>query len=612
MKIERGDASMSLQDPTVDSNNDYAAFNPHKESSFTPSTLRESAPSIPAPPASEGRQKGLKSPLLDLSDLLPHGISPQQFLAGQNQPSEPLLETPTTPQSSSMVDFELPPLPIIGSDDSDSEELNKIEHAMERHLKPKDPLEAWTKPVAPKASDSRPPATGKQSSGPVILQSIAVFDEVSAAYKQPRAIVKIGVEVSRAGIKWVAIQPTKNRSQLVGYGFDEFDPEQRNDSNGNYLLAIERIRDIASRFKSRIAFRLVIDEHLPIQVKLVELPQLAGEEEKRAIDFAVREELPFTEDRLEFRQWKLSSQNAVNQWLLLPFDHIELEEKLHTSQRLGIAIEGLYPQILIRSKVLTNPAISDSGAYAVLDVGATQSTMVIMNGDIPVMLRDIPVSGDDFTRALIPKKLSPAVTPQGAWKEAERIKYKYGYPGLSTHGRTDGLLTVNEVNTALRPLIETFTEELQRSLSFYAGKFHDHPIKKIILIGGGSQMKRFPEELSARTGIPVESVNTSDWVSVPEQLYSTFVNNSASYLTATLAALTPWTTPLNLLPKTEIRNLKLRAKEPLVAILGGAVVLLLLIIQIIAEVALIKTKHEQQQLFNRLMALEPVHQEYTS
>lgn len=130
------------------------------------------------------------------------------------------------------------------------------------------------------------------------------------------------------------------------------------------------------------------------------------------------------------------------------------------------------------------------GTVAVVDIGATTTSVVILAAGVPEFVRIIPAGGDALTNALAERM---AIAPDAA----EQLKRRLG-------------IGQAPVSAELQPAMETVyavTRDLitsvRNTLSYYIGAKAGRSVDRIALSGGGSQLLGFADALSEFTRFPL-------------------------------------------------------------------------------------------------------------
>lgn len=156
--------------------------------------------------------------------------------------------------------------------------------------------------------------------------------------------------------------------------------------------------------------------------------------------------------------------------------------------------------------LVTRPGID--GVVAVIDLGATTTSVVITRQGVPQFVRIIPTGGDDVTQALAAGLKTDAAT-------AELRKRRVGLLAATTadaeprpfDGAIDG--GSGPIDAAGAHIIaEVMNDQLGsvvNTLSYYASTRPSDPVTAIVLSGGGAQLPGLPEAVSKLTRLGVST-----------------------------------------------------------------------------------------------------------
>ncbi|WP_105033361.1 type IV pilus assembly protein PilM [Cryobacterium aureum] len=162
--------------------------------------------------------------------------------------------------------------------------------------------------------------------------------------------------------------------------------------------------------------------------------------------------------------------------------------------------------------LVTRPGID--GVVAVIDLGATTTSVVITRQGVPQFVRIIPTGGDDVTQAV-------ATALQTDTATADLLKHRIGLlaraaadarPGASRREVPfDGVSgggsgSIDQVGATI--IAETMNDQLGsvvNTLNYYANTRPSDPVTAIVLSGGGAQMPGLPEAVSKMTRLGVST-----------------------------------------------------------------------------------------------------------
>jgi type IV pilus assembly protein PilM len=138
------------------------------------------------------------------------------------------------------------------------------------------------------------------------------------------------------------------------------------------------------------------------------------------------------------------------------------------------------------------PIAATNSAYGLIDIGAKRTSFIIYAGNTVVFTLSMPISGEDITERI-------ASTLEISRDQAEKAKIICGLDKANARGI---------VHDILSDMIHDLTSRLTDALDFYNKNYPDLPhITKLIIGGGGANIKSLNEILGESLQIPVEKGN---------------------------------------------------------------------------------------------------------
>ena len=173
-----------------------------------------------------------------------------------------------------------------------------------------------------------------------------------------------------------------------------------------------------------------------------------------------------------------------------------------TRAGLRVAHVDLIPFALARALAPVGVA---RGLEAIVSMGANSTNVVITESGVPHFVRIIPSGGDDITRALS-TRLKLAIQP------AELTKRAVG-------------LDATNATPDQRPAVEIVYEiageqltSIRNTLTFHLNSRPGAQLTRIILAGGGSELRGVGRALAEMTGVPVVQADPLGGVPVGKQM----------------------------------------------------------------------------------------------
>jgi type IV pilus assembly protein PilM len=254
------------------------------------------------------------------------------------------------------------------------------------------------------------------------------------------------------------------------------------------------------------------------------VPKMSLSRIRESLPFQVQEMLPFpTEDALldfyPISEGTTETGPVVNGLLVAAVKEAVLGNVT------SVQLAGLNPievdlvpfalsRILLRG---TNGA----GTTAIIDVGGSTTTVIVSTAGVPQFVRIIPTGGDDLTNALA-SRLGLTV------EQSEALKRSLGLNIAATSP---------EQGQAISIMYEVTSElitSLRNTLSYFAGARQADAVSRIVLTGGGANLRGFGEALSEFTRLPVVPGAILETIEVSKKIDRPALDNKGSSLAVAL------------------------------------------------------------------------------
>ena len=143
---------------------------------------------------------------------------------------------------------------------------------------------------------------------------------------------------------------------------------------------------------------------------------------------------------------------------------------------------------------------------ALIDMGAEKTGIYLFKDGILQFSREVTPAGADITRAIM-EGISPE-EESNLSERAERIKQEVGIP-TESHSETlvDKSIDLSKMAFLIRPVLEKLASEIGRSLDYYKTQFNVERIDRLLLIGGGANLKNIASYLGNELHLPFEHFN---------------------------------------------------------------------------------------------------------
>ena len=315
-----------------------------------------------------------------------------------------------------------------------------------------------------------------------------------------------GLDISDLSIKTVHLAKKGTGFELISFG--EMPIKEGTIRGGeikNEKSLVAAIKQAMAEVKGKKIKTKNVIASLPEEkafLQVIQMPRLPEEDLKSAIIYEAENYIP-----LPIEEVYLDAQ------IILPLknhlDHYDvliaaLSKKTVDSYFSCIEKAGLKPLVLeIESLAIARALVKDGLAQSpllLIDFGATRTSFIVFSGTTVRFTSSIPVSSQKLTEAIAHSLKIDLAT-------AEKIKIKYG---LEAKTKKES----SEIFDALIPPLTDLVEQIKKHLSFYQSHVsHEHlssdsmGIEKILLCGGGANLKGLVDFLSSEFGLSVELGN---------------------------------------------------------------------------------------------------------
>ncbi len=384
-----------------------------------------------------------------------------------------------------------------------------------------------------------------------------------------------GIDLGQCGLKAIRLQEIDG--EVVATAFDYVEHPKilsQPDADPDQLT-----REALDKFLSRNSLRGdIVAISVPGQSGLARFVKLPPVEEKKIADivrFEAKQQIPFNLDEVVWDYQKIGSGVVTDGFAMeteiglfaMKRDMVARYLQHFKDVNVDVHLVQMAPLALcnyVGFDLLAKDAGGEEGAdkkhcIVALDIGADSSNLVITDGERIIWQRPIPLGGNHFTRALTKDlKLTFA--------KAEHLKRNATKsPDLK------------KILAALKPVLNDFVGEVQRSLGYFTNTHRDAQIQYMVGLGNAFRLPGLQKFLTEKLQIDVRKLTKMERVSgdqvVAQQVYTENILTFAVAYGLALQGLKRARLLTNLLPG-EIRVDRLvKAKKPFAVAAAAALLL---------------------------------------
>ncbi len=327
-----------------------------------------------------------------------------------------------------------------------------------------------------------------------------------------------GLDISDLSLKIAQIKKKEGKLKLVSFGETKMKPGiikagEIIDDNKLARTIETAIRQVkGEKIKTKYVITSLPEEKAFLQV--IQMPKVPEEDLDSAVIYEAENYIPTPLEKvyLDFQIVK-PIQNHLDHYDILI---AALPKQTVDPYVSSLKLAGLEPFALeIESLAIIRALIKDETAISpvlLIDFGATRTSFIIFSGHSLRFTSSISVSSNHFTE-IIAKAIGVSL------EKAEGLKIKYGLTGKINNQEKTNKKEEKKIFEALIPALVDLTQQIRKYLEYYqTHSSNEHlslkykKVSKIMLCGGGSNLKGFPELLSMELKLPVEIGNP--WINV--------------------------------------------------------------------------------------------------
>ena len=310
----------------------------------------------------------------------------------------------------------------------------------------------------------------------------------------------IGLDIGSSAIKLVQLQIGRREMSLQNFGIEPVAPQAIVDGQVlNHGALVDAVRQLASRIQLKGKKMALAVSGNSVIIKRLVIPAMEGAALAEQMEWEVKTNIAFAREREEV---VVDHEVMVKQTLQGQMEVLLVAAKRDVvGQYVQVVRDAGFSPVIIDAAALALQNAVECGigfspgeTVAVINVGASSSTLCIVADGRPSFTRELGAGGNTYTEA-IQRQLG--VSLDGA--EA----YKVG--GVTGGVHAD--VVPQEVHAILAHVSEQVAEEYQRSLDFYINDTVDAHLSRVYLSGGSCLVPQLPKAIQDRARIPVEIID---------------------------------------------------------------------------------------------------------
>ncbi len=408
----------------------------------------------------------------------------------------------------------------------------------------------------------------------------------------------LSIDIGSQSIKFVYMEKDK----VCAYGLKEF--AEIPDISGI-------IRELIKDLKPAKVYSFVSGPS--VSLRQAPFPKMSKKELKDAILLRLDKYSPFTIDEaiLDYKTLGIMTEagKEANNVMVVSVRKDIIADHIATLRKVGLepsAISVIPFALAAAVKKFGN--LKEEETVALLDIGAEFTDIIFMRNKQLEFTRTVTTAGNSITEAMTVAIMTEEGELALSLEEAEKYKRMYGIPEETNEEVLPNGVKVKRLLSLQRPALERFLGEVNRTFDFYKREYNVPVINRILICGGGAELKNFKEFLEENLKINVEFFD-------PFKIHNLYLPNYPQNIGHRLVAclgLHYDPEAVDLLP-SELKIKRYTAKDlQIVGAIAVVLIPLLILINIGLEVQRALEQNQIKRLQKELKEVEIISQEYTN
>lgn len=322
----------------------------------------------------------------------------------------------------------------------------------------------------------------------------------------------IGLDISDLSLKLIQLNKIKNKIKIQA--LNDVALAEGLIVNGeikNQKKVAEIIKQLVSSSKYGEATSKSVVACLPETktfIKLVEIKEISNDL-SAAVAHEIEKYFPLPLDEIYYDWQVIENHNNIRSVLIgaAPKNIVDQYISLLADANLSIEALEIEPVALCRSLLYEESYDfhgNDKKNYAIIDIGATRSSLILYSRNTILFTVSMPISGREIT-----KNLSEIFKIKKA--HAEKIKII---------GRLAQNKVQKIINNSLSDMISNLNKKIKEAIKFYNNHFSDRgPLNNILLCGGGTNIRNIDKIISGslRSNLNIEIKKGDSLIHINEE-----------------------------------------------------------------------------------------------
>ena len=332
----------------------------------------------------------------------------------------------------------------------------------------------------------------------------------------------IGLDIGSYSIKIVGLKIASKGPFLTALGMKEI-PRRKDDGDIDSLIETLQslLKEVSLKAKK---VRLTVSGK-GVNLLRLPLPSMPRAELLEAIRWEIKDRLPFPVEtaRIDFYILDEFVEEGVKKLdlMVVACPTALIDRTLSVAEGAGLQASHLdVSPFALWSAFALNDRAGKEEVVALIDLGSEKTGIHLFKDGGLQFSREVTPAGEDITRA-ISEGLGHEADSGLLYEQAEKIKHEVGIHLEKDDSETSGEVlrpvdpiklqeepqdgpTTQLISFWMRPILERLASEISRSLDYYRSQFNVERVNRVLLTGGGANLKNMTAYLSHELRLPVE------------------------------------------------------------------------------------------------------------
>lgn len=304
----------------------------------------------------------------------------------------------------------------------------------------------------------------------------------------------VGLDIGSRTLKLAEIIDSKAGSTLKNFSTIDIEPGLIEEGSVRDPEAVSRyIRELFKSTKLKDKNVAISIGGYSVIVKKINVQTMTEDELHETIHFEAEQYIPFdiSEVNLDFQILGESEHNPNQMNVLL----VAAKKEMISEYTNLMKMAKLHPRIIdvdafaLQNIFNLNYSLEDEN-IALIDIGASKTSLNILKDNVSEFMRDVSLGCEQINDKI-------ASTVGCTIEETEAIKL----------GEESDLISAKDLKEIVESVVTDWCIEIKRALDFFYSTYPEEQIARIVLSGGGANIKKFLELLAAETSAEVEVIN---------------------------------------------------------------------------------------------------------